>query len=53
MQVMVILIVASIIGTVLRGLKSGLIVGNGGRIKTIETTTLSRSARILQRVLET
>ena len=54
MQVTIIPIVIGAFGTVTKGLLKGL--GDfevGGRVETIQTTTLLRMARILSRVLET
>ena len=46
-------IVAGAFGTVPKGLEKGLVgLEIRGRIKTIQTTALLRSARILRRVLE-
>ena len=53
MKVMVMPFVFDALGMVLKGLEKGL--GESeiwGRIETIETTALLRSARILRRVLE-
>ena len=53
MQVTIIPIVIGAFGTVTKGLQKGL--GDlevGGRVETFQTTTLSRTVRIL-RVLET
>ena len=54
MKVMFIPIVIGALGTVAEGLLKGL-VGSEiiGRVETIQTTTLLRSARILRRVLKT
>ena len=47
-------IVISAFGTVAKGLLKGLDdLEVGGRVDTIQTTTLLRTARILRRVLET
>ena len=54
MQVTIIPIVIGAFGTVTKGLLKGLeelVVG--GRVETIQTTALLRTARILRRVLET
>ena len=54
MQVTIIPIVIGAFGTVTKGLLKGqedLVVG--GRVESIQTTTLLRTARILRRVLET
>ena len=54
MKLTIIPIVISAFGTVTKGLLKGL--GElevGGRIETIQTITLLRTARILRRVLET
>ena len=54
MNVTVILIVISALGTVTEGLVKGAEdLEITGRVKTIQTTTLLRSARILRRVQET
>ena len=54
MQVTIIAIVIGAFGTVTKGLLKGLEdLGVGGRVETIQTTTLLRTARILRRVLET
>ena len=46
--------VISELGTVTKGLLKGLAdLEVGGRVETIQTTTLLRTARILRRVLET
>ena len=51
---MVISIVIGALGTVLRGWERGLEeLEIGGRIQTIQTTAVLRSARIVGRVLET
>ena len=47
-------IVIGAFGTVTKGLLKGLEdLEVGGRVKTVQTTTLLRTARILRRVLET
>ena len=54
MKVTIIPVVIGAFGTVTKGLLKGL--GDfeiRGRVKTIQTTTLLRAARILRRVLET
>ena len=54
MLVTIITIVIGAFGTVTKGLLTGLEdLQVGGRVETIQTTTLSRTARILRRVLET
>ena len=54
MQVTIILIVIGAFGTVTKGLLKGLEdLEVGGRVETIQTTALLRTARILRRVLET
>ena len=54
MQVAIILIVIGAFGTVTKGLLKGLEdLEVGGRVETIQTTGLLRTARILRRVLET
>ena len=54
MQVTIIPIVTGTFGTVTKGLLKGLEdLEVGGRVETIQTTTLLRTARILRRVLET
>ena len=54
MQVTIIPIVIGAFGTVTKGLLKGLEdLEVGGRVETIQTTTLLRTARILRRVLET
>ena len=54
MQVTIIPIVNGAFGTVTKGLLKGLEdLEVGGRVETIQTTTLSRTARILKRELET
>ena len=54
MQVKIIPIVIGAFGTVTKGLLKGLEdLEVGGRVETIQTTTLLRTARILRRVLET
>ncbi len=47
-------IVIGELGTITKGLLKGLEdLGVGGRVETIKTTALLRTARILRRVLET
>ena len=54
MQVIIIPIVIGAFGTVTKGLLKGLEdLGVGGRVVTIQTTALFRTAGILRRVLET
>ena len=54
MKVIIIPIVIGAIGTVTKGLWKGLEdLEVGGRVETIQTTALLRTARILRRVLET
>ena len=54
MQVTIISIVIDAFGTVTKGLQKGLEdLEVGGRVETIQTTALLRTARILRRVLET
>ena len=54
MKVRVIPIVIGALGTVTKGLVQGLEdLEMRGRVETIQTTELSRSSRILRRVLET
>ena len=54
MQVTIISIVIGAFGTVTKGLLKGLEdLEVGGRVETIQTTMLLRTARILRRVLET
>ena len=54
MQVTIIPIVIGAVGTVTKGLLKGLEdLEVGGRVETIQTTTLLRTARILRRLLET
>ncbi len=53
-QVTIIPIVIGAFGTVTKGLLKGLEdLEVGGRVETIQTTTILRTARILRRVLET
>ena len=52
--IMIIIIVIGAFGTVTKGLLKGLEdLEVGGRVETIQTTALLRTARILRRVLET
>ena len=54
MKVTITLIVFSALGTVTKGFIKGLEdLEVGGRVRTIQTTALLRTARILRRVLET
>ena len=54
MKVTIVSIVIGALGTVTKGLLKGLKdLEVGGRVETIQTTALLRSARILRRVLET
>ena len=54
MKVTIVSIVISALGTVTKGLLKGLEdLEVGGRVETIQTTALLRTARILRRVLET
>ena len=54
MKVKVIPIVVGALGTVLKGLESGLVnLDIRGKIETIQNTALLQSAIILRRVLET
>ena len=54
MKVVIILIVNGAFGTVTKGLLKGLEdLEVGGRVETMQTTALKRTARILRRVLET
>ena len=54
MKMTIILIVIGAFGTVTKGLLKGLEdLKVGGRVETIQTTALLRTARILRRVLET
>ena len=54
MKVTIVPIVIGVFGTVTKGLLKGLEdLEIGGRVKTIQTTALLRTARILRRVLET
>ena len=54
MQVTIIPIVIGVFGTITKGLLKGLEdLEVGGRVETIQTTTLLRTARIQKRVLGT
>ena len=54
MKVSIVPIVITAFGTVTEGLLKGLVdLELGGRVETIQTTTLLRTARIPRRVLET
>ena len=54
MKVTIIAIVIGAFGTVTKGLLKGLEdLEVGGRVETIQTTTLLRTARILRKVQET
>ena len=54
MEVRIISVMNGVFGTVTKELLKGLEdLEVGGRVETIETTTLLRTARILRRVLET
>ena len=54
MKVTIVPIVIGAFGTITKGLLKGLKdLEVGGRVETIQTTTLLRTARILGRVLET
>ena len=54
MKVTIVPIVIDALGTVTKGLLKGLEdLEIGGRVETIQTTALLRTARILRRVLET
>ena len=54
MKVTIVPIVIGALGTITKGLLKGLEdLGVGGRVETIQTTALLRTARILRRVLET
>ena len=54
MKVTIVPIVIGALGTVTRGLLKGMEdLKVGGRVETIQTTALLRTARILRRVLET
>ena len=53
-QVTIIPIVIGMFGTIIKGLLKGVEdLEAGGRVETIQTTTLMRTARILRKVLET
>ncbi len=54
MKVMIVPIVIGTLGTITKGLLKGLEdLEVGGRVETIQTTALLRTARILRRVIET
>ena len=54
MKVTIVPIVIGALGTIAKGLLKGLEdLEVGGRVETIQTTALLRTARILRRVLET
>ena len=54
MKVTIVPIVIDVLGTITKGLLKGLEdLEVGGRVETIQTTALLRTARILRRVLET
>ena len=54
MKVTIVPIVIGVLGTITKGLLKGLeVLEVGGRVETIQTTALLRTARILRRVLET
>ena len=54
MKVTIVPVVIGVLGTVTKGLLTGLEdLEVGGRVETIQTTALLRTARILRRVLET
>ena len=54
MKVTIVPIVIGALGTVTKGLLEGLeVLGVSGRVETIQTIALLRTARILRRVLET
>ena len=54
MKVMIVPIVIGTLGTITKGLLKSLEdLEIGGRVETIQTTALLRTARILRRVLET
>ena len=54
MKVTIVPIVIGALGTITKGLLKGLeCLEIGGRVETIQTTALLRTARILRRVLET
>ena len=53
MKVTIVPIVIGALGTITKGLSKGLEDSEiGGRVETIQTTALQRTARILRRVLE-
>ena len=54
MKVTIVPIMIGVLGTITKGLLKGLEeLEVGGRVETIQTTALLRTARILRRVLET
>ena len=54
MKVTIIPVVIGVFGTVTKGLLKGLEdLEVGGRVETIQTTVLLRTAKILRRVMET
>ena len=54
MKLTIVLIVIGAFGTVTKGLLKGLVnLAVDGRVETIQTTALFKTARILRRVLET
>ena len=54
MKVTIVPIVIGVLGTITKGLSKGMEdLEVGGRVETIQTTALLRTARILRRVLET
>ena len=54
MKVVIVPVVIGALGTITKGLLKGLEdLEVGGRVETIQTTALLRTARILRRVLET
>ena len=53
MKVTIVPIVIDVLGTITKGLLKGLeYLGVGGRVKTIQTTALLRTARILSDMIE-
>ena len=54
MKVTIVPTVIGVLGTITKGLLKGLeVLEVGGRVETIQTTALLRTARILRRFLET
>ena len=54
MKVTIVQIVIGALGTIIKGLLKGMEgLEVGGRVETIQTTALLRTARILRRILET